>query len=125
MRLQVDQQEAELREWAADEGWEIVSVLKETDRSRHATPSVSATNGNGPRSCWPPATSTCSPPGRQAGPPADIEVSVRLVRTCQSHGVKIRVLPRLYDLTDPDDEHRVLSDMLDASHEAGKTPEHG
>lgn len=117
----VNQQETELRDWAADEDWHVGYVLKETDRSASAyakrereqwklVESILASGTVDILLIWESSRST-----------RDMEVGVALVKLCKAQGVKIGYQDRVYDLSDPDDEYRVLSDMLDSQREAGKT----
>ena len=117
----VGQQVYEMTDWSEVEGWDIAGTLRETDRSasqyarrsRDLWAEVAGLLASGTVDilvAWEVSRAT-----------RDMEDGVKLVRLCKRHGVLFGYAGRVYDLSDPLDEHRVLADINDAQKESGMT----
>lgn len=119
----VDEQEAECRATCAREGWDVVAVHVDNDRSasRHATKA---------RPAWEAVKSAIADGGvdvlvtwEASRAQRDLDAYAELRRTCSASDVKWSYGGSVYDLADRTDRFRTGLDALVAEDEADRTRE--
>ena len=116
----VDQQEAELRTFAAEEGWRVVEVF--TDNHRSASEySTKGRPGLDELERYIRANHVDVLAIWEASRLArSMQVAIYFRDLCRNTGVKIWYSEKLYDMANADDRKHFTDDMADAEHESAK-----
>ncbi|MEU9819180.1 recombinase family protein [Pseudonocardia alni] len=117
----VDDQLAELREWAEDDEREVVGEYRDDGVS------ASRFSGGRARDGWAAVQALIVSGGvdevgvwEGSRTTRKINESSELLDLCAAHGVHLAVRSKVYDPSDPDDRARLLHDAVDAEHESGR-----